>query len=300
MTPPEAVRLAGAPISWGVCEVPGWGHQMAPQRVLEEMREAGLAATELGPPGFLPRRASELAGTLAGAGLRLVGGFVAAVLHQPARRPVAIAAIAEAASTIATGGGEVLVLAASSADDGYDSRETLDASAWAELARGIEQAAAIAGSSGLTVAFHPHAGTVVERADEVRRLLEVSPVGLCLDTGHLLIGGADPVQIAAAAAGRIVHAHLKDVDASLAERVRSGRLRYSEAVAQGLYRALGDGDVDVSGLLHQLRSDSYGGWYVLEQDVALAGEPDRGEGPLLDAGRSVARFNRLAAAVANG
>ena len=29
-----ARRLAAAPISWGVCEVPGWGRQLAPERVL--------------------------------------------------------------------------------------------------------------------------------------------------------------------------------------------------------------------------------------------------------------------------
>ena len=33
-----ANRVAGAPISWGVCEVPGWGYQLRPHRVLAEMR----------------------------------------------------------------------------------------------------------------------------------------------------------------------------------------------------------------------------------------------------------------------
>ena len=47
-------RIAGAPISWGVCEVPGWGYQLTPAQVLTEMRDVGLAATELGPDGFLP------------------------------------------------------------------------------------------------------------------------------------------------------------------------------------------------------------------------------------------------------
>ena len=44
-------RIAGAPISWGVCEVPGWGFQLGSQQVLTEMREVGLTATELGPTG---------------------------------------------------------------------------------------------------------------------------------------------------------------------------------------------------------------------------------------------------------
>ena len=43
-----------APISWGVCEVPGWGYQLPAERVLREMHEVGLTATEFGPDGFLP------------------------------------------------------------------------------------------------------------------------------------------------------------------------------------------------------------------------------------------------------
>ncbi len=49
-----AARIAGAPISWGVSEVPGWGYQLGPDRVLTQMRDVGLSATEFGPEGFLP------------------------------------------------------------------------------------------------------------------------------------------------------------------------------------------------------------------------------------------------------
>jgi hypothetical protein len=57
-------KIAGAPISWGVCEVPGWGYQLPPDRVLTEMREIGLAATELGPEGFLPAKPEAMADAL--------------------------------------------------------------------------------------------------------------------------------------------------------------------------------------------------------------------------------------------
>ena len=53
-------RIAAAPISWGICEVPGWGYQLEPDRVLTEMRGAGLTATELGPDGFLPGDPAQL------------------------------------------------------------------------------------------------------------------------------------------------------------------------------------------------------------------------------------------------
>src|SRR3990170_4017446 len=82
-------RLAAAPISWGVCEVPGWGHQLSPERVLGEMRSLGVAATEFGPDGFLPAAASDRSAVLGSHGLRAVGGFVPVVLHDPARDPLA-------------------------------------------------------------------------------------------------------------------------------------------------------------------------------------------------------------------
>ncbi|MEO7269375.1 MAG: inosose dehydratase, partial [Knoellia sp.] len=52
--PPLTERIAGAPISWGVCEVPGWGHQLDVDTVLRQMRAVGIVATEFGPDGFLP------------------------------------------------------------------------------------------------------------------------------------------------------------------------------------------------------------------------------------------------------
>jgi len=76
------MRIAGAPISWGVCEVPGWGHQMTAERVLTEMRAPGIEATEFGPDGFLPADPDTRAKTLASHGLAVVGGFVPMVLHD--------------------------------------------------------------------------------------------------------------------------------------------------------------------------------------------------------------------------
>ena len=53
-TAPVEERLAGAPISWGACEVPGWGVMPTPETVLTDMAQLGMLGTELGPPGFLP------------------------------------------------------------------------------------------------------------------------------------------------------------------------------------------------------------------------------------------------------
>ncbi|MEV4760161.1 TIM barrel protein [Micromonospora sp. NPDC049559] len=283
-------RVAGAPISWGVCEVPGWGYQLPASRVLAEMAELGLAATEFGPDGFLPEDPAELAELLASAGLRPVGGFVPAVLHDPGHDP--LPALRETARRFAAAGADTLVLAAESGVAGYDRRPVLDGPGWRALLGNLAAAAEIAAGHGLTAALHPHVGTMVERTGEVERVLADSEIPFCLDTGHLLIGGVDPADLAARAPGRIAHVHLKDVDAGLAERVRVGRLGYSTAVRQGLYRPLGSGDVPIAAIVRGLERAGYRGWYVLEQDTVLDAAP-RDEGPVADVRASLDHLRRL-------
>ncbi|HEX4941034.1 MAG TPA: TIM barrel protein [Actinomycetota bacterium] len=285
-----AERVAGAPITWGVCEVPGWGHQMSAERVLSEMRSVGLQATELGPEGFLPR-GSERA-LLDEHGLALVAGFVPAVLHDPSSLERDLAEVDAAAQTIASLGGGVLVLAASSGAHGYEGAERLDAAGWAALGRGIDRVVASAGERGLRVAVHPHHGTMVEGPEDVERLLETSDVGLCLDTGHLMVGAADPLVVAREATDRVIHVHLKDVSAAVAGRVAAGELGYLDAVREGLYRPLGDGDLDVAGVVRSLEESGYGGWYVLEHDEVLDHEPEEGSGPIGNARQSLSFLER--------
>jgi inosose dehydratase len=273
-------RVAGAPISWGVCEVPGWGYQIAPDRVFTEMREAGLAATEAGPEDFLPWAGGGVGPFLAERGLGLVGGFVPAVLHRD--RDTALADVRAAAKRLVGAGGDVVVLAAATGSQGYDGRPELSAAEWDVLTGTLDAAVEVGSELGARVVLHPHMGTVVEGADEVARVLEGSSIPLCVDTGHLLIGGVDPYELVRDATARVTHVHLKDVDAALAARVQAGELSYTTAITQGLYQALGAGDVDVAGIVSTLERDGYTGWYVLEQDLVLHEEPPAGGGPVLD------------------
>lgn len=273
-------RIAGAPISWGVCEVPDWGHQIAPERVLTEMRDLGLAATEFGPDGFLPDAPAEKAVLLADYGLRAVGGFVPVVLHDPSVDVVA--AVTPALTAFVAASATTLVLAADSGITGYDQRIELDDKAWRTLLDNLDRISDVAAGRGITATLHPHVGTVVERRTEVERVLTGSAIPLCLDTGHLLIGGTDPVALAAAVPSRIAHTHLKDVDDALAGKVRSGELTYTDAVRTGMYRPLGQGDIDIAAIVRGLESSGYTGWYVMEQDAILSAEPPPGGGPLAD------------------
>lgn len=271
---PMKGRVAGAPISWGVCEVPGWGYQLPADRVLAEMRAVGLTATEFGPAGYLPEDPVRRSRLLAEHGLTAAGGFVPVVLHEPRATEVVDRALDSFGEEH-----PVLVLAAATGREGYDTRPELDAEAWSTLLANLDRAASGAAQRGLLVTLHPHVGTMVQGPDEVRRVLDGSGILLCLDTGHLLIGGTDPAELARAAAARIGHVHLKDVTAAVAHKVAGHEISYTDGVSGGLYRPLGQGDVDVAGVVGALEAAGYTGWYVLEQDTILDGLP-QDEGPV--------------------
>ncbi len=289
------MKIAGAPISWGVCEVPGWGYQLTPERVLAEMRDVGMSATELGPEGFLPSDTTELTALLESYGLACVGQFAPVVLHDEHHDPVPD--IAASLDAIVACRADVLVLAAATGAEGYDARPTLDDSQWATLLANLDRLTDAAADRGVLAVLHPHVGTMVETRDDVDRVLKGSAIRLCLDTGHLLIGGTDPLQLARQVPDRIAHAHLKDVDAKLAADVQAGTLSYTDAVRRGMYTPLGAGDVDIAGIVTALRSSGYDGWFVMEQDTILDAEPT-GEGPLGDVRASVAFMQNVCRSVA--
>jgi inosose dehydratase len=280
-------RLAAAPISWGVCEVPGWGIMLPPARVLDEMASLGLGATELGPTGYLGDSPADVVAVLDDRDLRLVGGFVPLALHDAGLREESRQIATACAAIFAAAGANVFVTAAV-VDQAWSSRRPLDDAAWSAFADGLAMVDEICASKGLTQVLHPHVGTLVETADDVQRALEVSDVRWCLDTGHLTIGGVDPVAFAADHADRVAHVHLKDVRAALADDVRAGRFTLLEATRRGVFQPLGQGDVDISGVVQNLERAGYTGWYVLEQDTTLDVAPPPGKGPVADVRVSLA------------
>jgi len=278
-------RLAGGPISWGVCEVPGWGVELPPERVLGEMRELGLHATESGPDGYLGPDASAIAALLDRHGLRLVGGFVPLVLHEPSVRDETLAAARRTMELFAAAGAEI-VCSAAVVDLDWSQPFALAPQQWEHLLSMLSRIDELAAEHGLTHALHPHWGTLVERDAEVQRVLERSDVRLCLDTGHLALGETDPVALARDAGGRVAHVHLKDVRGDLAAQLRAGTTALVPAVRAGLFRPLGDGDVPIADTVLAVEDAGYDGWYVLEQDTALEAVP-ADDGPAADVRSSI-------------
>jgi len=289
------MKVATAPISWGACEIPGWGEVLPYARVLDEMSASGYSGTELGPPDYLPRDATTLARELGERGLALVGAFHPVPLHDPARHREATSGALATARLLAGLGGGTLVLAADG--DGRrssiagrvpaDGTASLDDAGWAYACTLVGRIARNAAELGVATAFHPHAASYVETPHEIARLLDGTDhrlVGLCLDTGHVGYGGGDPALLAREHAARVRHVHLKDLRRPVhADAVRRG-IDFRDAVGEGVFAPLGDGDLDLRGTLNELRDAGYDGWLVVEQDIRLGITP--GAAPLADAQRS--------------
>lgn len=275
------MQLGTAPITWGVCEMEGWGDRLPYPRVLAQMRSLGFAGTELGPPGYLPDDPDALRTVLAEHELALVGSFCPIV--APHDRATADRAVAEARALcafLAVAGARFLVLA----DAGNDARlavagradaagaPALDDDGWRRFAETAERIGAEANALGLRAVFHPEAGSYVETEGEIEQLLaRTAPdlLGLCLDTGHVAYGGGDPVAIAKRHAARTDHVHAKDVDPGILGRVRREGLGYLAAASAGIFVPAGRGQVDFAGVFAALdlaRSDR---WVIVEQDVRL-------------------------------
>jgi inosose dehydratase len=277
-------RIATAPTSWGLCEVPGWGLQLPPDRVLPEMKELGFDATEAGPDGYLGNSADEIRELLDRYELTLVGGFLPLVLHERSAIAGSLATARRVAEHFRSAGASYLVSAVV-VDERWSPRRPLSRDDWRRVFEGLTRVDDIASEAELVHVLHPHWGTLVERRDDVERVLDASDVLLCLDTGHLALGGTNPSRLAREVSERVGHVHLKDYDETVAAQLRAGALELVPAVKAGLFRPLGDGDAPVAATVGALERSGYTGWYVLEQDTSVVAA-DEATGPAEDVRRS--------------
>ena len=288
------LRIALSPASWGVSDVPDWGYQLDAERVLSEVWSLGIAAIEAGPPGFLPDRSDQAKLLIRRHWLRVVSGQAHAVLHHYDIRASELAHIDGHASWLAAVGAETLVLSAiaprgASAAHGI----VLDSAGWAHLLHLIGSVEHVCARHRLRLAVLPRFGTMIQGPSDIERLLVGTEAGLCFDPGHLVMVGADPMEVLELAAGRIHHVRLNDVDAKLARQVRENRIDYPQAVSEGLFKALGGGDARVDDIIETLRRSRYRGWYAIDQDIRLESNEDK---PLSGVKRALDHVRRLVAA----
>ena len=284
----SGIRVASAPVSFGVDEVIADDAWMPlPEDVLRWMASLDYAGTEMGPPGYLGDGRA-VRQHLIDAGLEMVGAFLPLHFSRDERIQDDMAWLDTNLRqlTDATPPGSQPFAVLSEAIDepvrlAYTGRTESNADAlltdarWDSLVANLHAAARLCRERGIEPVIHPHAGTYLETAAEIERMMEmIDPtiVGLCLDTGHFRYGGADPLQATRDYASSIRHVHLKDTRMRILEEVAAAGGGLEQAVRQGVFCPLGEGDADVDGVVAALGDVGYSGWIVIEQDQLLGPE----------------------------
>lgn len=258
------------PIHWPVGP-DGVDHQLA------EIRRLGFTGVQLGES--LPQ-GDELSDLLARHELRVAEVYAALPCTSEGPTAEAYDIARKRLDLLERSGGDVLVPAI----DGSPERDIHTAHAdrpgaprlsdtgWSKLGELVNRLADETRDRGHRLAFHPHAGTYVETTAETEQFLEVtaaSPAGVCVDTGHVLVGGGDPRTILEIVGDRLTHIHLKDVDSTVLDDLRSGAVAtLTEAVTRRIFCPLGGGVLDLAGVLSSLEALGYSGWLMVEQDTS--------------------------------
>ena len=261
--------IAVSPASWGISELRAWGPQLDPQRVLTEIAALGVTAIETGPSGFLPDRSEAARAVLKRHRLQAVAGPVRAVLHHHDLRHQELVHIDGHAAWLAALGADTLVLTIIGSRDDGDPDVELSSTGWAHLLNAIGSVQHLCSSRHLRLAVQPRSGSMFQGPADIERLLVGSEAGVCIDIGQLALAGADAVEVVELAAGRIEHVRVSDVDRALAVWVRSRDVNYETAVAQGLFKPVGDGDAGVGDVIEALLRAGYRGWFGLELETRL-------------------------------
>jgi inosose dehydratase len=275
------IRVANAPCSWGILEFDRTSPAASYAKVLDEIHETGYAGTELGDWGFMPTDPAKLREELRRRDLQLIGGFVPVPLARADQHAAGVESAARTAHLLRDAGGPDAVVVLSDDNGSIADREHyagrikpehgLTPDEWKVFASGAERVArAVRDETGLRTVFHEHCGGYVETMPEIDELMartDPSLVGLCLDTGHIMYGGGDPLQVLERHHSRVWHVHFKDCDPLVAGRARTASLGYLAAVRGRLFCELGAGAVDFAAVASALRRYNYDGWIVIEQDV---------------------------------
>ncbi len=277
----RSFRIANAPCSWGVLEFDLEGEAAGYAQVLDEIAATGYTGTELGDWGFMPTDPAVLRAELDRRGLALLAAFVPVALADRATHADGEAVAVRTARLLRDTAGEGCFIVLADNNGSVPERTQnagritpqmgLSDAQWEVFAEGANRIArAVRAQTGLRTVFHHHCAGYVETPAEVARLMALTDpqaLGLCLDTGHIMFGGGDPLELLCAHQERIWHVHFKDFDPAVAAQARAESLNYFGAIRRGVFCELGRGAVDFPAMRDALTGMGYDGWIVVEQDV---------------------------------
>ncbi len=268
------------PINWVGEDVKEHGDDTTFEQIMTEIATLGLKGTEMGRK--YPTDINMLKKELAARDIQLVSQWKSVFFSEPSCREAELEAYREHVLFLKEMGSKVISTAEIGGSLHWDPRRTphevevarLDEAGWQSLAEGLNLAGKIAQEHGMKLTYHHHGGTVVERPDEIDRLLELTDpdlVYLLFDTGHAYYGGSDPLTLLKKHYKRIAYVHLKDIRQEVLDEARAEGVDFATCIRKGVFTVPGDGCLDFKPIFAELIQQGYSGWVLLEgeQDPAL-------------------------------
>lgn len=276
----QGIVVANAPISYGAFELTVGIDPSVPdaEALLDQVADAGYSGIDLGPVGFLGR-GEVLRRRLEERGLGLAGGYIELPFsdHVALKNQMAeldeLLDVFEAApdshpapkATLADAGSETrrMNIGQSAVDASYG----FDAARWELFAVGLQRVMKRCRDRGFEPTLHPEAGTHIEAAWEIDQALTLTDVGLCLETGHQLVGGGDALSTVEQWGERINHVHLKDASVDIVNSIIEDHETVEAIWQRRAFLPLGQGDVPIGTIVEAVVRLGYSGWLVVEQDI---------------------------------
>lgn len=234
------LSIGVCPDQWGVW-YPQDPKQIAPRKAMGEMARAGFEVLETGPYGYFPTDPKRLKSWADEYGMRIVAGTGWGILHRQEAWSQTERHFRDIAETHAAVGAEYIVYLPPMARDEktwewIDARHLTDGT-WAVYERNANRLGRILKEDyGLKLVFHPHGDSHVETPRQIARMLnntDPAYVNLCLDTGHIVYGGGDPIQIVRDFPDRVSYVHIKAFDPAIVREAHDMDWPFNEAIAHG-------------------------------------------------------------------
>ena len=273
------IKLGIAPIAWTNDDMPDLGAENTFEQCVSEMALAGFVGCEVG--NKYPKDVATLKKALELRGLSIANQWFSSFVLTKPMEEVEKEFIAQCNFLKAMGAKTIGASEQSYSIQGqmntpvFDNKYVMNDGEWEKFANGMNRLGEIANSMGINLVFHHHMGTVVQTAEEVDRMMEMTDAdkfSLLFDSGHLAYCGQDYLAVLKKHADRVKHVHLKDIRPEVVAKVKSQKLSFLQGVREGAFTVPGDGCIDFAPIFEILEKSGYQGWMIVEaeQDPAKA------------------------------
>ncbi len=268
------LSIGVCPDQWGVW-FPEDELQIPWQKALDEMAEAGFSIMETGPFGYFPTDPKRLGEEMPARGFQVVAGTGWGVLHKEeawADTEKTFRAIGE--THAAVGAEYVVHLPPMFRDEKtgvYTDDRKLTGAAWDLYINNANRLGRIMKEDyGLQMVLHPHGDSHIETREDIDRIFQATDpdyVGFCLDTGHIVYGGADNLELIKTYPERISYIHIKAMDPEIVAQAHDEDWPFVKAVMSGCSVAPPQGEPDMPSLIEALADLDKELYVICEQDM---------------------------------